>query len=172
MTADRFVRPATSGDEQAITDVQLAAWTAAGLLGDDVIALLDPQAMREAWSAAITAPPGPDYRVLVACEGPRVVGFASVVPQPETSSGLVLAFEVAPTEQRSGHGSRLLAAVVDHLRATGATEVSTWIVHTDEARTRFFSGAGLAPDGPQRHLTTSPAEDVPTLTESHWSATI
>ncbi|MCL2466425.1 MAG: GNAT family N-acetyltransferase [Micrococcales bacterium] len=171
MRADLFVRPATEGDEHPITDVQLAAWTTTGLLGDDVIALLDPAAMRESWHNAITAPPGPDYRVLVACDGPRVVGFASVAPQPP--SGLILAFEVTPTEQRSGHGSRLLAAVVDHLRTTDATEVATWIVHTDEARTRFFAGAGLAPDGPQRHLTThEPPQDVTPLTESHWSATI
>jgi len=191
VSPDLFVRPATAGDEHAITDIQLAAWTAAGIVGPDVLALLDPQAMRTSWHAAITAPPGPAYHVLVACDGSRVVAFASVMPHgqvltdPEPcdptadlaptspAGGLILAFEVAPDEQRSGHGSRLLAAVVDVLRTDGATEVSTWVLHGDDARTRFFAGAGLGPDGAQRLLTERTApDDRPTLTESRWSATI
>ena len=180
MTADFFVRPAAAGDEQPITDVQLAAWTAADLLGADVLALLDPEAMRASWQAAITAPPGPGYRVLVACENRRVVGFASVVPQPAepetgspTASGMILALEVAPDERRSGHGSRLLAAAVNALRTDGAAEVSTWVLHGDDARARFLAGAGLRPDGAQRCLTDRTApDDGRTLTESRWSATI
>ncbi|MDR3068760.1 MAG: GNAT family N-acetyltransferase [Cellulomonas sp.] len=179
MTADLFVRPAVVGDEQTITDIQLAAWTDADLLGADVLALLDPEAMRTAWQAAITAPPGPGYRVLVACDGPRVVGFASVVPRPadpETGSpaaGTILALEIAPGDRRLGHASRLLAAAVDLLRSDGATEVSTWVLHGDEARARLLSGAGLGPDGAQRRLTDRTAPDVGrTLTESRWSATI
>lgn len=179
MTADLVVRPAVSGDEQTITDVQLAAWTDADLLGAEVLALLDPEAMRAAWQAAITAPPGPGYRVLVACDGPRVVGFASVVPRPadpETGSpaaGVILALEVCPDDRRSGHASRLLAAAVDLLRSDGAVEVSTWVLHGDEARARFFAGAGLGPDGTQRRLTdrTSP-DDGPAFTEFRWSASI
>ncbi|MCL2091034.1 MAG: GNAT family N-acetyltransferase [Micrococcales bacterium] len=179
MTADRFVRPAVAGDEPTITDIQLAAWTDADLLGTDVLALLDPDAMRASWQAAITAPPGPGYRVLVACDGPRVVGFASVVPRPadpeagSPAAGTILALEVAPDDRRSGHASRLLAAVVDLLRTDGATEVSTWVLHGDEARARFLAGVGLGPDGAQRHLTDRTApDDVPVLIESRWSATI
>lgn len=179
MTADLFVRPAVVGDEQTITDVQLAAWTAADLLGADVLALLDPEAMRAAWLAAIAAPPGPGYRVLVACAGPRVVGFASVVPppaDPETdapATGTILALEISPDDRRTGHASRLLAAVVDLLRSDGAAEVSTWVLHGDEARARFLAGAGLGPDGAQRRLTDRAAPDeAPALTESRWSATI
>lgn len=179
MTADLFVRPAVAGDEQTITDVQLAAWTAADLLGADVLALLDPEAMRASWQTAITAPPGPGYRVLVACEARRVVGFASMVPQPadpETDSpatGMILALEVAPDDRRSGHASRLLSAAVDLLRTDGAAEVSTWVLHGDDARARFLAGAGLGPDGAQRRLTDRTApDDGRTLTESRWSATI
>ena len=179
MTADLFVRPAATGDEQIITDIQLAAWTDAELLGADVLALLDPEAMRAAWQAAIAAPPGPGYRVLVACDGPRVVGFASVVPRPadpETDSpaaGTILALEIALDDRRSGHASRLLAAVVDLLRSDGAAEVSTWVLHGDDARARFLAGAGLGPDGAQRRLTDRTApDDGPAFTESRWSATI
>ncbi len=179
MTADLFVRPAVAGDERTITDIQLAAWTDADLLGADVVTLLDPEAMRTAWEAAITAPPGPGYRVLVACDGPRVVGFASVVPRPadpETGSpatGTILALEIAPGDRRSGHASRLLAAVVDLLRSDDAAEVATWVLHGDEARARFLSGAGLGPDGAQRRLTDRTApDDGPSFTESRWSASL
>ncbi|MCG2803565.1 MAG: GNAT family N-acetyltransferase [Cellulomonas sp.] len=179
VSADLSVRPAIAGDEEAITAIQLAAWgqSHAERLGPRVLAQLDAAAMTASWRVAITAPPGPGYRVLVACAGPRVVGLASVVPVPAQDAelgagGLVLAFEVAPGDQRAGHGSRLLAAVVDLVRLDGGGHVQTWVLTDDEARIRFFSQAGLGPDGAMRSLTTATGPEGLQVREARWVALI
>lgn len=161
-TADVSVRPAVDGDESAVTDVQVSAWRAAGLLGDAVVDSLDTARMRERWGAAIDAPPAPGFAVLVAMDGPHVVGFAAVAP------GQILSLEVEPGHQRAGHGSRLLAAAVDRLRADGATEIVTWALEGDIPRETFLASAGLGTDGLTRTLATGAREVV----ERRWSAAL
>ncbi|MFS0703516.1 N-acetyltransferase family protein [Cellulomonas sp. 179-A 9B4 NHS] len=179
--ADVSVRPAVPGDEHVVAGIQLRAWRTAhaDVLGDGVLDALDPSAFAAQWERAITAPPGPGYRVLVACAGPAVVGFASVAPVPaadpgEAPAGVVLALEVDPSAQRAGHGSRLLAAVVDLLRADGADQVQTWVMDGDDARVRFLAGAGLGPDGLTRRLATGPGpdEEAHVVAEHRWYAAI
>ncbi len=161
-TADVSVRPAIAGDEAAVTDVQVASWQATGVLGEGVIDALDVPAMRERWASAITSPPGPGFGVLVALDGPKVVGFAAVSP------GQVLSLEVLPGSQRGGHGSRLLAAAVDRLRSDGADTVTTWALVDDTARAQFLAASGLGEDGRSRTLATGVREVV----EHRWSAQI
>ncbi|MCB7137722.1 GNAT family N-acetyltransferase [Cellulosimicrobium marinum] len=161
-TADVSVRPAIVGDDVAMTAIQVRAWRAdhGEVLGDDVIEALDTVRMREQWAAAISAPPGPGFGVLVACAGADVVGFAAVGP------GQLLALEVEPRHQRGGHGSRLLSAAVDRLRRDGAEEVVTWVLDGDAARESFLAGAGLGPDGRTRTLATG----VRDVAEHRWVA--
>ncbi len=148
-TADASVRAATPGDVAPIGAVHARSWRAtyADSLPDAVLAALDPDGLADSWRGAVTAPPTPQHRVLVACAGPTVVGFAAVEP-----TGELVALLVDPTHQRRGHGSRLLSAAVDHLRETGADEVSSWAAVTDPARRAFFASAGLGPDGAWREL--------------------
>ncbi|MBD9699651.1 GNAT family N-acetyltransferase [Flavimobilis sp. GY10621] len=163
-TADVSVRPAVPGDEVAMADLQIAAWRAthAGALGADVLDRLDPDGFRTQWAAAVGTPPGPGFAVLVACAGPRVVGYVALSP------GAIAGLEVAPDERRKGHGSRLLSAAVDRLRQDGAEEVSAWVLAGDEGREHFLSGAGMAADGRRRTLDVGGREVV----ESRWSATL
>lgn len=164
-SADVSVRPAVPGDEDAVTRVQLAAWRGARALGDGVVDLVDPDAVRRRWRDAVTAPPGPGFAVLVALAGPAVVGFAAVAP------GTLLALEVDPEHRRGGHGSRLLAAAVDRLRADGADEMVTWVLEGDDGRERFLGEAGLGPDGTERALAVGMDEDgVRSVVERRWSA--
>jgi len=167
--ADVSVRPALPEDAVAIAGTQLRAWRTdhAEVLGADVLDLIDATAVRERWSAAIEHAPSPDHRVLVACDGPRVVGVAASVPTDDGAGIEVTALEVDPEHQRAGHGSRLLTACVDLGREHGATEVATWVLDGDEARESFLGGAGLGPDGAQRSLATGPGRDV---VERRWTA--
>jgi ribosomal protein S18 acetylase RimI-like enzyme len=162
-TADVSVRPAVPGDEDAVTRIQVDAWrtTHADTLGGAVDAL-DTAVMRRRWADAISSPPGPGFAVLVALDGPRVVGFAAVGP------GQVMALEVSPDARQGGHGSRLLAAAVDRLRTDGADEMVTWVLDGDDARERFLSQSGLGPDGTERALATG----VRDVVERRWSASI
>jgi len=57
---------------------------------------------------------------------------------------------------------------VDSLRQDGASAVTAWILDGDEARVRFFSGAGLGPDGRVRQLD---AGEGP-IQERRWTAEI
>lgn len=182
-TADVSVRPAIPGDEVAIAAVQLGAWRAAyaDTLGEGALDLLDGAAVVERWRAAIVAPPARTFHVLVACDGPRVVGFASIAPVAapsnavdQTPGGVLLALEVAPDDQRAGHGSRLLAAAVDTLRLDGADQVITWVSDGDDAREQFLAEAGLSPDGAVREMASGPGADgeLAVLRERRWGAAI
>ncbi len=165
VSADVSVRPAVPGDEAAVTRVQTAAWRVAPALGDAVVDLVDDAAVQARWAEAVTSPPGPGFAVLVALDGPTVVGFAAVSP------GQLLSLEVDPDHRRRGHGSRLLAAAVDRLRTDGATDVVTWVLDGDAGREQFLSGAGLGPDGPQRTLAVGMDDDgVRSVAEHRWSA--
>ncbi len=181
--ADVSVRPAVPGDEVPLAAIQLEAWRATHgeLLGTEVLDSLDPAEFRSRWAQAISAPPGPGYRVLVALNGSAVVGFASVapvLPSPQGTGpdhdtapgGEVLALEVTPAERRTGHGSRLLAAVVDLLREDGATTVQLWVLDGDTARETFLSSAGLGAIGPARTL--GREGDPRGVTERLWGAEI
>src|SRR6478736_1525361 len=179
-TSDVSVRPAVPGDESAIAAVQLAAWraTLTDTLGAEVLDAVDPARVADQWASAIATPPGRGYRVLVAMHGPRLVGFASVAPvvaPPEsgddTPGGEILALEVDPAERRLGHGSRLLAAVVDLLRDEDrATSVQTWVVVGDAAREQFLGSAGLGDVGATRVL--GEQDDPREITEHLWGASI
>ena len=147
--ADASVRAATAGDGPAGGALPARAWRAAyaRLLPADVLQALHPGALSEAWRPAVTAPPSPTHRVLVACAGPTVVGFAAAQPDGE-----VVALLVDPVQQRRGHGSRLLNAVVDLLREDGVDRVAAWAPVDDSPRIAFLTSAGLEPDGTRRTL--------------------
>ena len=163
-TADASVRPATAGDLAAIGAVHSRAWRSAyrPLLPAEVLDALDAGQLADAWRAAVTAPPSPRHRVLVACAGPTVVGFAASDPDGE-----VLALLVDPAHQRRGHGSRLLNAVAGLLREDGAPRLGTWTPQEDRPRIDFLVSAGLGPDGRRRTLRLPGGG---TLTETHLVA--
>lgn len=179
-TADASVRPAVPGDEHEIAQVQLAAWreSLADTLGPELLDRIDLVQLTAQWQQAITAPPGPGFRVFAAMTGPRLVGFASVAPvsaPPEsgddTPGGEILALEVRPDARRCGHGSRLLAAVVDVLRAEDhATSVQTWVMAGDAVREQFLGSAGLDNTGAERRLGNE--GDPREVTEHLWGATL
>jgi GNAT superfamily N-acetyltransferase len=152
---DAGVRLARPDDAAEITEVQLAVWRRAyaDLLPPEA---LDPGAAAEMaghWAASIEDPPSRAHRVLVATAGRLVVGFATVAPlDAEPGIGELADLQVHPDATRLGHGSRLLAAAVDHLRADGCTGVVAWSSPDDGARLGFLRSAGLGEDGVRRRL--------------------
>ncbi len=163
-----FVRIARPRDAEAIGRIQVLAWrTALAETLGGVADLLDDVSHGARWSTAITAPPGPGYRVVVAVADETVVGFAALAPAPGAGGiGEVVALEVGPDHWRNGHGSRLLAACVDVLRAAGAGGIRTWALEGDAARRRFLDAAGLRPEGATRALEVGGRQ----VREDAWSA--
>ena len=59
---------------------------------------------------------------------------------------------VEPSRRGAGHGSRLLHACADTLRADRFRRATTWLASTDDRARAFLADAGWAPDGAHREL--------------------
>jgi ribosomal protein S18 acetylase RimI-like enzyme len=160
--ADASVRLARETDTPAVGLVQATVWREAyaSVLPAQVLETFEPQAFASVWRRSIAAPPPGVYRLLVACAGDQVVGFAAIGPSqdPDASPGTgeLSAVGVHPQARRVGHGSRLLNAAVDTLRGAGADRLHTWVLASDEATRAFLLEAGLDPDGAFRDRVVSP----------------
>jgi N-acetylglutamate synthase-like GNAT family acetyltransferase len=164
--ADASVRNARESDAPAVGFVQAVVWRAAyaDVLAPEVLDTFEPQAFAGAWRRSLAAPPEGVYRLMTACAGDQVVGFAAIGPSqdPDASptTGELTALAVHPDARRAGHGSRLLNAVVDTLRGAGADTLHTWVLADDESSRAFLVQAGLAPDGAFRDRVVSPDGDT------------
>jgi GNAT superfamily N-acetyltransferase len=158
-TADVSVRVAWAEDAEAIAGVQVRAWRRAydGLLPADVLDALDPAELATAWAASLTKPKDARNRVLVALERNAVRGFALTSPSDDPDSDPVVDGELSdltvdPDHTGHGHGSRLLQAGADTLRADRFGRAVLWLNSTDDALRKFLTSAGWAPDGAHREL--------------------
>jgi ribosomal protein S18 acetylase RimI-like enzyme len=152
------VRLAWPTEAAAIAGLQRRAWaTQPQEIAEALLSSIDRAGMVESWHAAIVRPPQARCRVLVGLENEHVVGFATTLPGQdpdldEASDGQLGELEVDPSAQRRGHGSRLLNAAMDTLRADGFRRAVCWIAAVDDARRRFLLGAGWAADGSWREI--------------------
>ncbi|MFC6881039.1 MULTISPECIES: GNAT family N-acetyltransferase [Actinomadura] len=159
--ADVGVRPARRADAAAVADIQVRAWrhgygeilpaaVLSEVTGDEARGV-----WRQRWTDAVTSPPSPRHRVLVAVADDLVVGFAAHGPAEDDDvpgAAELLTLLVDPLHAREGHGSRLVAATVDVLRDDGFPLLVTWAFERDEVLRTFLGGAGWAPDGTARTL--------------------
>ena len=156
--ADRIVRVAWADDAPAIGAVQARAWqqSYADVLPPAALAAVDADAFAETWRHAVVRPPTARHRVLVALERNTVVGLAATAPSEDVDAGPgdaeMVAFHVDPDAIGAGHGSRLLTAVVDTMRADGFSHARVWLVAGDDAVRGFLESAGWAADGAHREL--------------------
>jgi GNAT superfamily N-acetyltransferase len=153
------VRPARPGDAAAVAEVQLRTWREvyAGILPAAVLRSLTVEEAEQRWRAAVEDPPSDRHRLLVAVDEDRVVGFSAFGPAGDedtdpATTGEIATLLVGPDAQRAGHGSRLLAATIDHVRAAGARAATTWIFDADGGMEAFYESAGWALDGASRDL--------------------
>lgn len=152
----RLAWPAEAG---AIAELQRRVWSSdlPPALAETVLAGVTAAEMTQAWERAILRPPQARYRVLVAVQDARVVGYATTLPAQdpdadEAEDGAVEEFAVDPPARHQGHGSRLLNACADTLRADGFRWARWWVGTTDDDLRRFLTAAGWAPDGSSREI--------------------
>jgi GNAT superfamily N-acetyltransferase len=166
--ADVSVRAAHPDDAAELGRIQVDTWrTAYGdVVPAAVLAELSVDAAAASWAAAIGTPPSAGHHVLVALEQQWRVGFVAIGPaddlepddpEPATTAAIAVLL-VEPRWGRRGHGSRLLAAAVDHARADGMTRVIAWLPEQDKVTREFLTSAGWAPDGLARALDTGAGE--------------
>jgi GNAT superfamily N-acetyltransferase len=157
-TADVSVRIAWADDAAAIAELQLRAWREmyAGLVPAEALPT-DAEAVAAAWRSSLSGSKDARNRVLVALERNRVVGFAITTPATDPDCDPVVDAELMeltldPGERGKGHGSRLLQAAVDTMRADRFTRAVLWSMATDDALRTFLAEAGWAPDTAHREL--------------------
>lgn len=167
--ADVSVRPSVPEDAEHLGRIQVAAWQRAfaEVLPASALSSLDTDDFAETWRSAILSPPSAKHRMLTACAGAAVVGFAALAPASQSrETGEIVALEVDPQQARQGHGSRLLAACTDILKETSASHVRAWAVEGDQTREDFLAAAGLEPLGIRRVLEIAGVH----IGEDAWSA--
>jgi L-amino acid N-acyltransferase YncA len=156
--ASESVRLAWPSEASGIAEVQRRAWRCQPAeIAEALLGSIDAVSMTEAWQAAIQRPPQARCRVLVAVENGRVVGFATTVPGQDgdldgSEDGQLDELEIDPQAQHRGHGSRILNASMETLRADGFRRAFCWISAADDARRAFLVEAGWATDGSWREI--------------------
>lgn len=157
--ADVSVRVAWPADAAAIATIQVAAWRAsyAGLLPTELLDRLPVEEFRARWEQSITKPREARQRVLVALERASVRGFTTTGPSTDADADPAKDAEIGElvvdiAARGTGHGSRLLHAAADTMRADRFTRATIWLLSTDDETRRFLSSQGWAPDGAYREL--------------------
>ncbi|MEP6630120.1 MAG: GNAT family N-acetyltransferase [Lapillicoccus sp.] len=165
IVADASVRVARPSDAPAVGFVQAVLWrdAYARVLPPQVVETFQPAPFTNAWRASLEQPPSAAYRLLVACAGEQVVGFAAVGPSSDQDArdgdGELLVLGVHPEGRHAGHGSRLLNAAVDTARGAGFTTLHAWLLADDEVTRAFLGAGGLLADGAYRDRVVGPADE-------------
>jgi GNAT superfamily N-acetyltransferase len=158
-TSDVSVRIAWPADAPAIAAVQIAAWTTTydTLLPRELLDALPVDDFDAQWECSITRPTDARQRVLVALDRATIRGFTTTAPSPDDDAhpgqdaelGEIV---IEPSARGNGHGSRLLHAAVDTMRADRFSRATTWLASTNDDLRRFLTDQGWAPDGAFREL--------------------
>ncbi|MGH3447780.1 MAG: GNAT family N-acetyltransferase [Nocardioidaceae bacterium] len=158
-TADVSVRVAWADDATAVAWIQVKGWQEAyaDVLPQDVLAELPVDQFTAQWDQSISRPKEARQRVLVALERADVRGFAATTPATdadasEATDAEVTEFVIDPDHRHSGHGSRLLHAVVDTLRSDKFSRATLWLNTTNDDLRGFLVEQGWDADGARREL--------------------
>jgi GNAT superfamily N-acetyltransferase len=148
------VRLALPAEASVIAAIQRNCWsqTLPPATAEQALASVSVEEMAASWEEAVTRPPLAQLRVLVAVGEDGVAGFAAIGPSDDpdadaSEDAMVAEFCINPESQRMGHGSRLLNACVDTLRADGFSRATWWVRSDDDVLRRFLTDAGWAADG-------------------------
>ena len=139
--------------------MQIAAWRAeyTDTLPAEVLDALDVKELTEVWRPALSRPKDARNRILVALERHMVRGFALTTPANDpdldpVAVGEITEITIHPDHVGEGHGSRLVHAAVDTLRADRFVRAVVWLNSTDDARRGFLTASGFEADGAHREL--------------------
>lgn len=155
---DVSVRLGHAADACAMGAVHAAAWRAAyaSALPEQLLATMDDDSFEAGWRSLFDEPPTPRHRVLLACEGERIVGLSVVGPSDDGDSDETIALidllAVHPDARRRGHGSRLLNASAQLATSAGWATMAHWVYSEDTRTQGFLIDAGFALDGATREL--------------------
>jgi GNAT superfamily N-acetyltransferase len=146
------IREGEPRDAEAIAGIHVRAWQEAyrGQLTDDYLDGLTVEGRLEMHRGAFASPP-PEYRMWVAEEDGRPVGFAVTAKSQDADAdertAELYAIYLEPDRVGTGVGRQLFAHAVDDLRGRGFRTATLWVLETNERTRRFYEIAGWKPDG-------------------------
>ena len=148
------VRDATPADGGAMGAVQIAAWRAAyaGVMRDDYLEGLDPEAFGAHWRQAAAEQAGPGRALLVGELDGRVVAIASTgefrartaVDDP---TGELWMLNTHPDAFGTGVAVAIHAEALRRLVIAGHHEAVLWVVRDNPRARRFYEREGWVADG-------------------------
>lgn len=165
MSVSDTVRLAMPAEAVDIARIQRRAWGEHPLLAEGASSIRSDEAV-QSWHEAIAKPPLAHCRVLVAIgKSEQVAGFAvtgpSGDPDADVTDAEIAEFVIDTAQRGRGHGSRLINAAVDTLRADGFEVARIWVPTANDALRAFLTGCGFAADGAHQEI--AMAEGAPGL---------
>lgn len=155
------VRAALDGDLHGAALARVASWRGAftGLVPQDFLDAMDPDAIATAWKESVSAGRS---RLYVAATGDRIVGYAGVGPAREgpAGTGELYALFVHPDWWGKGAAKLLTDTAIEDLRDRGCREIWLWVLEANTRARAFYHRYGFA-ETPAR--TTSSLNDLPEL---------
>jgi ribosomal protein S18 acetylase RimI-like enzyme len=146
------IREGEPKDAEAIAGIHVRAWQDAyrGQLTDDYLDDLKVEDRLEMHRGALQSPP-PEYRMWVAEDGGRTVGFAVTARSEDADAdertAELYAIYLEPDLVGTGVGRELFTHAIDDLRDRGFRSATLWVLETNERARRFYEIAGWKPDG-------------------------
>ena len=153
MGTDVTIRPATAGDEAAITELH-ARCIADAFAGR----YFPPEAERAERQASWTGPigaPHPRHALLVAQRAGAVVGFVAVGPARDAdrdaaTTGELLTVLVDAGARGIGVGRALIAEAERAMTDSDFGEATLWVLPDNAQAVRCYERCGWRPDGAER----------------------
>jgi GNAT superfamily N-acetyltransferase len=132
--------------------VHVRGWRAAyaHVFGAERLAAIDLVERTSQWQARFTAPE-PHWRMFVAEEDGRIVGFATAGASRDVAGeGELYGIYVDAASWGSGAGPRLMEAVIGSLREDGYSTAMLWVLADNPRARRFYEREGWKADGGER----------------------
>lgn len=146
------IRESIPADAEAIATVHVRSWQVA-YRGQLPVEYLDGLTVEDRLSQHQWAleHPRQDWRVWVAEEGRRVLGFAVTGPSEDADAdpgtAELYAIYLEPEAYGTGVGRRLFAHAIGDLRERGYETATLWVLESNGRARRFYEVAGWRLDG-------------------------
>jgi ribosomal protein S18 acetylase RimI-like enzyme len=150
-----IVREAQCPDAQAIGEIHVRTWQNAyrGQVPDAYLDSLSIEKRTATWQDIILYPK-PFAKTFVGSVNGDVIGFCSVGKSrdddatPET--GEMYAIYIDPDFMGKGVGSALMQRGLEHIKESGFTKATLWVLESNRITRRFYEHKGWTADGAKK----------------------
>lgn len=145
MTIEHFhIREATSGDEQNIARVHIAAWRVAnaGIMPATTLDALNVEECSASWRSRFEDPENVVY--VAELEG-EIAGFGCLSPSRDDEPRVaeIQSLYLHPEHWRRGGGDRLLSRLMRCAREQDYEQVTLWVLSANERARAFYKSTGF-----------------------------